>query len=722
MPKLQSPFLPALNQAPTPYVPAVLTAPAIAAVNGDAVDWREKRKRRHFITSASQYETFETCERKWWLKQVRKLEEPKKGSQVFGTVLHAVAERYVNADELGRDRGTGLPVDLYPPGWHIAKAKWGEGEDGECSPIEQDLIKQLIQAAIENGILERLPGREVEKSFRKTVIQLGCPGCDGSGGTDEGTECPHCKGDGKGAHVEIQGFIDIVFRDRVDDHKSIKSMKWAKSPNKLRQNLQMLIYAKEAIDGCRARGEVVPLAVTLRHNQFCKDPDDLRVRKTEVTVTTLEIEGTWERVQQMAKRMDHWRRTAERWTDLPEPRTGNQACNAYGGCAFQSICLGQESEEGYENRLARFSSGVYHAPVQLTVQGNTPKGLDMGAFEAKLAAKQAGNAGAAPAPGQVNPPMQAPYTPPAQGPAPYAPQAPAPAPQGFQPQPQPQPAYAGPQPAAAPQGQFQQPQQPYPQQAPQQAPYQPPQQPQFQPQPQAPAPQAPAPQGQPQVTAPPWADPNCGACQGFGMNTEGNPCRICDFSAAQRGRLAPGAYNLQQIGGGLFQWVAKDGTHSGVSMLSPSSKPGVVADARTPSPAAPTHQGPVPQGTPETEEEGEEKGKGAKGRPPKSFLLCINCGPIRGVTTRGDRSVIYLDQLLNSMAAEIATQYKAPSFYDIDAFARRDILSKLAPEAVKGFGTCLVVATGIGTGMTDAKALLDAIKPYAGMVIIGENQ
>lgn len=687
--------------------------------------WKEKRKRRLIVTSASQHEEFNLCHRKWWLGNVRGLDESKRTSQVFGTVMHGVCERFLRADDRGCDRRTGQPVDLYPPGWEIAADKFRGGIEGVCTPLEQDMIRRLVSSAIENGVLERLPGRRIEHDFRSTVIQLGCPVCTGEGINKGGEKCEACGGDGKGTHVQIVGFIDQITPDSITDHKSTKSLRWAKSanpesPNYLGDNRQILIYAKMLVEEHRANGFQPPNEITLRHNVFCKDPAKPTVRKVEVTVGLAAIEAAWAQVVNNSVEMDAIRRMVETWHQIPDPPTGYKACNAYGGCSYASICTGQESEEGYEKRVAGYQTNRYS---QVTVNGSSqPEGTTMSQFDTMMAQKRGAAATVGAMPGAVNPPAPPPPQPP-QGPPPGMPP-----PQGQYAAPPIQQApaqvYGPPAPQAAPQPQYppQYPPQPLPQGAAPPVSY-PPAQPQV--------PAAPQPQAQGQPVAPPWSVQGCTACGGYGFNTVGSPCRICDAQAQAAGRPTSANYNLVPLGNGLIQWTARDGSHMGISMLVPNTKP-VAVEQRTsyagPAPAAAgvpavaqAHV-PLPQSPQQpavNDPNGEEEEKGGRGRPAKSFVLLINCGPIRGVETRGDRKLIDLYRVLEKLGQEIAAQSGVASFWELDAFKRRDMIARIAPLAAKDWGTQLVMAVGVGTGASDIKALVDAVSPLAGLVIVG---
>lgn len=727
-------------------------------------DWRSKRTRRLLVTSASQHETFELCRRKWWLKQVRKLEEPERAATVFGDVLHAVIERFLSADAQGRSL-TGEPVELYPEGWHKCIPRFAEKPvEGFISPEEQDIIKRLIAKAIESGVLERRLGGEVEIDFRHDVITLKCEACKGSGKVcdvcrapsyerpphgwtcDEGhggedATCPTCKGDGKGTHIQIMGFIDLLFEDEVQDHKSVKAMRWAKSPEALKQTTQMLIYAKVCLDKARAEGRRID-RVTLRHNIYCKDGNDLRVRKSETQVTVEEIERAWTKIQVNGVEMDRLRRTAEKWTDIPDPRSLQEACNAYGGCPYRSICSGKESELGYEQRLANSKKYGYNGQpinamsinamsnkaMSITVNGQTPaqsspitKGSAMApplGLAGKLAAQRALNAATAGGAPAAKPAVNAPVLP--------TPSAPAPA------------------------------QAPVQQAAP------------------APAPQQ-AQQAASNALTPPWFNPGCRACSGNaspGFNTKGNPCMICSSQAAANGRPHPNEFVIEPTGDGKFVWEhvgtgnagASPTQHAATQVVAEAKQAPVSAPTPPPTPAAPAATG-APAGatglaarlrknaaaaapaapvaaaapTPEPAAPGpavppqpagvdpgdvkETKPGGRMGRPAKGFVLLINsiCEKSEDIK---DRRPIDLAEVFaryaDSMVEEARkTNTEIVSYYDLDVFKRRDYMAKCAPLMAEGFGTAFVVVTGIGQGASDMKALVDALKPLAGTVVHG---
>ena len=673
-------------------------------------EWEVKRKRREIRTSASQFETFELCRRKWWLNKVRKLDQPKTKSLGFGTVLHAVVERWMNASDTGYD-SKGNPVDLYPQGWHHAMDDTTQLPEYTCTPAEQDIIKKLIETAIEQGVLERLPGRQIEREFRRTILQIPCPDC-GGGGTkmihrpDVGAKtfvadgkCETCNGDGKGTTITILGYIDVELPDGIQDHKTTSNMRYAKSANKLRINTQILIYAKQHLLHMEERGEPLPPKLTVRHNVFCKKPDALKVRKTYVDVTIDEINKKWQDVLTMSVDMDALRRGTNRWDEISPPVNMTTACNAYGGCPYMSICTGAESMNMYEKRLASngISSNTSKGKIKPFEAQVTPlaqtKGstMDFNAALAQKAAMQEVAAGGAPAAAPaINPAVPAaavPVATPVAVAAPAAAEVPAPAPVVAV--------------AAA----------------------------------------VPAPSN----GAPPWADPNCKACKAGGFNTKGIPCRICDMSATARGVPQSSAFLLTADGQGNIYWQNNENDqHSGLSPLPVQTAPvaAQVATDPVPAPAPVVEAAPAPAPVVETPaveaapvaapaaaaapaaeaapaaaaapDKGTVK---SAGRPKKGFILCINCSPVKGQLRSGSgRSVIQLSEVMHAYGAQMAATAGAASFYALDAFARRDALAAAAEAISEEFGTDMVVGY---TDSPDMKAFIGAMRPLAGMEIVG---
>jgi hypothetical protein len=217
--------------------------------------------------SASQIDTYSDCNRFWWFTRILRLQEPPATHFTFGTVLHAVNERYLSATENQRVPGPagtivaegplkgqvgGQPVNLYPQGWETATER--DGSTATVTKPEAKLIQQLVQQSIENGVLRWCEGTQVERKILAQVIE----------------------------GVQLIGFIDaykpptaVQALPLIEDHKSygkgsLRYLKRAErsSPNYLGDNQQLKTYAwaVSMLDGWEGD-------VTVRHNQFPKFRD-----------------------------------------------------------------------------------------------------------------------------------------------------------------------------------------------------------------------------------------------------------------------------------------------------------------------------------------------------------------------------------------------------------------------------------------------------------------
>lgn len=592
--------------------------------------------------SVTQLETAELCIRKWWNQYVDKLPVPQMKPQTFGTVLHAIADRFLSADALGRDMN-GQPVELYPPGWtHAANRFTGESE-GEVTPAEQDIIKQLVDQAITSGVLQRASGESmVEFEFLVPLID----------------------------DIKVKGLIDYLYPHTVEDHKSTSSMRWAKSPRKLRESIQMMLYAGIYLEGFGPE-ERVPAQITLRHNAFCKDQDDLRVRKTEVQVTAKEVDDfKANHIVPLALKMKALKETAKSWSDCPDPPNFAHACNAYGGCPFRGICSNpqQETVAEYRRRMA--------SPV-LTIP--TVKGKTMGLAD-RMKELSARNNPAAGSPVAINPPTSA--QPAAVAPQPILPAAPT--------------QTAAPSEAAV---------------LPANA------------------------EGDIFTGPPPWANPNCFACKGCGFATDGTACRICDIAAGKSGKTRSADYKITLMGQGECHWAHKqDAAVEGISAMPTKGAPvkaeeKAAAPAPTPVPiqaaTATTTTNDMPTVMAATQIEQAKRGRpaGAKNKATTStdlpvgplatvtngFTLILNAVVSKGTSTN---LLTTFDGLITQMEAATKQNYR-----NMDAFKRRDEMAKVARD-VAGELQGLVFAD-LANGTPDFKAFVEAIRPLAAVEIVG---
>jgi hypothetical protein len=570
--------------------------------------------------SASQLRTHLSCKRKWYHEKVMKLPVRKSGAQTFGTVLHAVCERYLLADDRGYDEN-GEPVDLYPPGWEYS-LDWNGEPDGVLTPEEQATVRTLVAKGIEEGVLERQKGRSIEHRFEIEVI----PG------------------------VTLLGFIDVLNPHRIEDHKTTSNMRYAESKNSLGKNLQMLVYAYYAI----TQMEEMPKTFWLRHNIYCKQANNLRVRKVEVEVDTADVIAHWnDVVVPAAKEMLRLKTEGieNPLEDLPNPPV--DTCNAYGGCPFLRICDGKESYEQYAKRLdeaEKFVSNLTVGGKPLSSDGSGDNSVS--ALKKRLESKK-------------RVPREAPKDSTADRPS---------------------------------------------------------------------CPDPTQQDGKPDLdplrdeSAPPWAWSQCSVCGGTGFNSKGLPCRICDLNAKETGQPRAEEFDISVNEDGDIVWADKDGTVLG-SMATKASEVEVKADARekgvepveepveepaeepAPKPKQRSVETAVPKVSPEP--------PARRGRPKKGFVLCINCVPIKGIQKSTGRGVYYGYDILEQIYRQIEKEAGVETFHEVDAFVRREKIGRIAVGMVEEFKHDMVAITGVTGGSTDMKALLDALRPHAGMEIMG---
>lgn len=276
--------------------------------------------------SPSQVSSFLLCPRLYHGDKIRRLPREDKGHGHFGTCLHGVVERFLLSDDNGRDPKTGEIVDLYPKGWDIARNKFNGKIEGYVNRAEQLQIRRLFDIAVSDGHLKRWPGRRIEVPMKRPVI----PG------------------------VETWAYIDVLLPGAVIDHKSTKNMRYAKSPNALRDDPQLLFYAWEVLLQQPNIEEI-----TISHIYYCKDPNSkVQVKTVPVLLHRDEVAEGWAWIQDTVRSMLSLRELGpdHPWFDVPGPVSYAKSCNAYGGCSFRPICGRKESIFRYTDRVNRLKA------------------------------------------------------------------------------------------------------------------------------------------------------------------------------------------------------------------------------------------------------------------------------------------------------------------------------------------------------------------------------
>lgn len=340
--------------------------------------------------SPTQIGTFEDCHRFWWFTRILRLQEPPAtvDNFTFGTVLHAVCERYLSATMNGRVRGpagailangpnvgqyAGRPVNLYPRGWETTIER--DGSYGKSVTLtEAKLIQRLIAEAIEEGILVRGKQTTVERKMLLPVIE----------------------------GVNLVGYIDVHRNPSdvrplpvIEDHKSYgkNSVRFLKrenfgSPNFLGSDQQLKTYAWTVATQDDWDGDVA-----VQHNQFPKFPGR-PVTSVKATITSEQIEEHGEYLRDVAGRMVRVADTKE-WADVPGPKDTGKCERWYGKpCPFHKICGRVETTEQHKARVSRLIESRsdkprLDLPLQSPRKRTKPKEATMGSIFDKAKKKKA---------------------------------------------------------------------------------------------------------------------------------------------------------------------------------------------------------------------------------------------------------------------------------------------------------------------------------------------
>lgn len=240
---------------------------------------------------------------------------------------------------------------------------------------------------------------------------------------------------------------------------------------------------------------------------------------------------------------------------------------------------------------------------------------------------------------------------------------------------------------------------------------------------------------------PPWTNPACIACKGVGFNTAGSPCKICNVSAAQANRMTSDMFEITPMEGGLAYWKNKiNAAVEGMSHMAKSAVPttqtpqvapqttpatqpapaGATASTQAPAPVSqslPAGEVPqtvatqvVPNTTATAAAPAADESNKGRGRPKKGFTLILNAN-----VTKGGKCTRLIDVFYN-LQADLA-KVAGIDYHDMDAFRRRDEIAKVAEAVAEQLGNDLVTAD-VANGTPDFKALVEALRPLAGVEIV----
>lgn len=217
--------------------------------------------------SASQISLYEQCPRKWYYRYVMKLPTPSSPAQQLGTEIHSELEEFVNSHCTQSVKAVALPA------------------------------AELLPKYNESWITEH-------EFFIPTVDA-----------------------------IRLHGFVDLLCPNIgwIIDYKTSSSFNYAKSPEELAVDTQMMIYAYMSY----SQGFIpYDKSVTVAH-MYVKTKGSPDARLVYKTVDYPHVLNVWEQKMDVVRSMV---KTAE-LTSVNEAAPNILACSAYGGCFFRSQCV-----------------------------------------------------------------------------------------------------------------------------------------------------------------------------------------------------------------------------------------------------------------------------------------------------------------------------------------------------------------------------------------------
>lgn len=299
--------------------------------------------------SASQTEAFLNCNRKWLNKSVLKLPEKFTPAAARGSRVHKGGEIYLLT-----------------------------GKPGVVPKEDVGILSALIAA-----LPQRAPHLLVEHKFEIATYPGG----------------PIWTG-----YIDL---LDPLFKEGqilVQDQKSRSDLRYAKKPQDLLKDVQMLSYAEYVFETYDVD------EVLLKHLYVCTTPSGRKPNKyhktfpVEVVASRKHVLAEWQKILNTVRRMveayaQYVAGTIKSGKDLP-PNVVH--CDAYGGCSYKSIC---GVVAGFSNGKGMFAGAS--APAVSPVVQIQKKERPMGLAE-KLKEKAAAKAAAGGTPPPVIPAKPAP--------------------------------------------------------------------------------------------------------------------------------------------------------------------------------------------------------------------------------------------------------------------------------------------------------------------------
>lgn len=220
--------------------------------------------------SASQLKNADSCLRLWAWEQICGIREPSAAAAALGTDVHTVLERWL--------------LNGVPP-----------------NPFER--VGEIANAGLH---LLPIPGPELEIE-REFKIKIGNH---------------HYRG-----KVDV-GFVDQAGVPWVIDHKTTSDFGWMLTPDLLIDDVQALLYAKDALD--RYGVDQVHLRWVY---YLTRKPHAAKV--SEIRITRTEVDERWPVIDELVTQLNQIHRTV---TDPLTLTPNAKSCAKYGGCPHIQRC------------------------------------------------------------------------------------------------------------------------------------------------------------------------------------------------------------------------------------------------------------------------------------------------------------------------------------------------------------------------------------------------
>jgi len=218
--------------------------------------------------SASQITTYSDCPRKWYLNKIVGLQSPSTASTELGSAVHEVLENYL------RD-GTEFPAT----------------EVGEIAKTGLEYLPTVRPLQIERSLVD-MPLKD--------------------------------------APCEVRGFVDVIVpsEHHIIDHKTSSNKRYTKTKRELKQNVQLILYARAYLDHADDCNEV-----TLTHIYY--GTKSRWSKRVTVKLKRSEILEQWTSIKQIITEM----MTASNADHAGDVTPNYKSCDKYGGCPFAGQCF-----------------------------------------------------------------------------------------------------------------------------------------------------------------------------------------------------------------------------------------------------------------------------------------------------------------------------------------------------------------------------------------------